>query len=145
MPSRWGLSSDVWRARCLPTPSVGGRDARRDKNDVARRVTSASMDEGMFYRERGQEWARVGASAYLLHAPSFRVLVAGWRVCLCAPCRIRQVGQLVRGAICVELGFSLAVLCVFGCAQVVVIELVVTMPRGLSSKILFVRRGRERL
>ena len=75
MPSRWALSSDVWRARCLPTPSVGGRDERRDQNDVARRVTSASMEEGMnedsraafqrcrsaisqrlrFYRERGQE------------------------------------------------------------------------------------------
>lgn len=36
----------------MPTPSVGGRDARRDKNDVARRVTSASMDEGMYVDSR---------------------------------------------------------------------------------------------
>ena len=44
MPSRWGLSSDVWRALCLPPPSEGGRDERRDQNDVARRVTSTNME-----------------------------------------------------------------------------------------------------
>lgn len=47
MSSRWGLSSDVSRTRCLPPPSAGGRDERRDQNHVARRATSVNTEEGI--------------------------------------------------------------------------------------------------
>jgi hypothetical protein len=47
MPSRWGLSSDVSRTRCLPPPSAGGREERRDQNHVARRATSVNTEEGI--------------------------------------------------------------------------------------------------
>jgi hypothetical protein len=44
--SRWPLSSDVWRTRCLPPPSAGAWEARRDQNEVARRVALANTEEG---------------------------------------------------------------------------------------------------
>jgi hypothetical protein len=47
MSSRLGLSSDVSRTRCLPLPSAGGRDERRDQNHVARRATSVNTEEGL--------------------------------------------------------------------------------------------------
>ena len=45
IPSRWGLSSDDSRTRCLPPPSAGGCDGR-DQNHVARRATSINIEEG---------------------------------------------------------------------------------------------------
>jgi hypothetical protein len=47
MSSRWGLSSDVSRTRCLPPPSAGERDERRDQNHVERRATSVNTEEGI--------------------------------------------------------------------------------------------------
>jgi hypothetical protein len=44
--SRWPPSSDVWRTRCLPPLSAGVCEARRDQNEVARRVALTNTDEG---------------------------------------------------------------------------------------------------
>jgi hypothetical protein len=52
MSSRWGLSSDVSRTRCLPPPSAGERDDRRDQNHVARRATSVITEEGIVQDSR---------------------------------------------------------------------------------------------
>jgi len=89
--------------------------------------------------------------AHLDYASGVRVLVGGRRICLRVPPLSRQVGRLVRAAICIWRGwtwlgrsrlcFSLGMLGMIYCDGVVGIEVVVTVvPRFSPAEVFFVRR-----
>jgi hypothetical protein len=45
--SIWPLSSEVWRILCLPPPSAGACEARRDQNEVARCAILVNTEDGL--------------------------------------------------------------------------------------------------